>query len=543
MKISVLITCLAACLSGMFSSAASTQQEKIDPPIMGWSSWNTYRVNINEELIKIQAEAMVSTGLKDAGYNFINIDDGFFGWRDEKGRLHTHPERFPNGLKGIVDYIHSRGLNAGIYSDAGRNTCGSIWDNDKNGVGVGLYGFEHQDADFFFNELGFDFIKIDYCGAGQMLDLDEEERYTTIVGAIRTASPKRHISVSICRWAYPGTWVKGLAHSWRISPDITPDWGGVRSCLDHNLYLSAYAGDGHYNDMDMLEMGRGLSPDEENTHFGMWCIMSSPLLIGCDLTKIPERTLKLLTNKELIALNQDPLGLQAYVVQEKDGGFTLVKDILQRQGNSRAVAFYNPSDKKVRFSVGLNLLGFEGKTKVRDLIARKDLGTVTDKVEHEVPPHGSMILRLDGTKRIEQTRYEAEHAYLHRFDNLKKRPRAVAYTRRDGASCNMVVTNLGGHEDNYARWDNVYSEKGGKYRMTIRYVPTPKLQHQINDRCYEVYVNGKCVDVLRNLASAPAKDITTVDLTVTLMPGFNKIRIGSSYTWTPDLDCFDLTPL
>ena len=158
-----LLLCVLAL--GMSSMTFAGNENVFDPPVMGWSSWNTYRVNINEALIKKQADAMVQKGLKDAGYNYVNVDDGFFGWRDEHGTMQTHPERFPNGLKGVADHIHSLGLKAGIYSDAGSNTCGSIWDKDVNGVGSGLYGHEHQDADLYFNEWGFDFIKIDYCGA------------------------------------------------------------------------------------------------------------------------------------------------------------------------------------------------------------------------------------------------------------------------------------------------------------------------------------------------------------------------------------------
>lgn len=190
-------------------------------PIMGWSSWNTYRVHISDSLIRKQADAMVAQGLKEVGYTYINIDDGFFGYRDAEGNLCTHPQRFPDGMKGIADYIHSKGLKAGIYSDAGRNTCGSMWDRDVNGVGVGLYGHESRDADLFFNRWDFDFIKIDYCGAGQQLDLDEQKRYTEIIEAIRATS-RKEVSVNICRWAFPGTWAKMLARSWRISPDITP---------------------------------------------------------------------------------------------------------------------------------------------------------------------------------------------------------------------------------------------------------------------------------------------------------------------------------
>ena len=194
-----------------------------------------------------------------------------------------------------------------------------------------------------------------------------------------------------------------------------------------NLYLSAYAGGGHYNDMDMLEIGRGLTRDEEETHFGMWCIMSSPLLIGCDLTTVPEASLELLTNEELIALNQDPLGLQAYIVQHERDGYVLVKDIEQKRGKVRAVALYNPSDNECQFEVPVNILEFEGAVKVCDLVKRKDEGRVKEVIKYSVPAHGVKILRVEGEKRTDPVRYEAEQAYLNQYDALLKRPRAVAY--------------------------------------------------------------------------------------------------------------------
>ena len=528
-----------------FTSNLNAQIRSIDPPIMGWSSWNTYRVNINEDLIKKQADAMVSQGLKEVGYSFVNVDDGFFGYRDEKGVLHAHAERFPNGMKPIADYIHSLGLKAGLYSEAGANTCGSIWDADKNGIGVGLYGYERQDADLFFNQWGFDFIKIDYCGAGQQLELDEKERYTTIVNAIREVCD-RNISLNICRWAYPGTWVKDLARSWRISGDIAPTWELIKHIISKNLYLSAFAGNGHYNDMDMLEVGRGLKPEEDETHFGLWCIMSSPLMIGCDLTTIPEATLKLLTNPELIALNQDPLGLQAYVAQYENGGYTLVKDIEQKRGKMRAVALYNPTDTICSFRIPLSTLELSGKTKIRDLVLRKDERPVQDFIMFDVVPHGVKILRVEGEKRIEPIRYEAEQAYLNLFDDLGKRKRGVTFMPSSYASGKMTVINLGGQEDNYAQWDNVYSEKGGQYLMDIYYAPIKKgrssiKEREINDYRMEISVNGDMF-CLKDFESEESKGIRRIQHTINLKKGYNTIKIGSRYTWVPDLDCFILTP-
>lgn len=512
-----------------------------EPPIMGWSSWNTYRINISEDLIKRQAEAMVSLGLKDAGYKYINIDDGFFGYRNEKGVLQTHPERFPNGVKCVADHIHRLGLKAGIYSDAGTNTCGSLWDADPNGVGVGLYGHEKQDADLYFNQWGFDFIKIDYCGAGQQLDLDERERYTAISKAIREVCP-RDISVNICRWAFPGTWARDLARSWRISGDISPRWSSVKSIIRKNLYLSAYAGGGHYNDMDMLEIGRGLTQTEEEVHFGMWCLMSSPLLIGCDLIAIPDASLRLLKNKELIALNQDPLGLQAYVVQHEGEGYVLVKDIEQLRGNVRAAALYNPSDNTCAFNVPLDLLELGGKVKVRDLVKQKDEKAIREYLSYTLPPHSVKILHLKAEQRLEPTRYEAEWAYLPLYNDLGKQKRIISPQPFEGASGRMIVTHIGGSKDNYMEWSNIHSDKGGSYTLTIAYLPPEAGKREVNDRLIEVEVNGHAYVPIKKLAKNRSEGICTVSLPVRLEPGRNTIRLGSAYTWTPDIDCITLEP-
>lgn len=531
---------LSIFLLSAISADAQTIQP-VEPPIMGWSSWNTYRININESLIKRQAEAMVSLGLKDVGYRYINIDDGFFGYRNEKGILQTHPKRFPNGVKCVADHIHRLGLKAGIYSDAGANTCGSLWDADPNGIGVGLYGHEKQDADLYFNQWGFDFIKIDYCGAGQQLDLDERERYTAISKAIREVCP-RDISVNICRWAFPGTWARDLARSWRISGDISPRWSSVKSIIRKNLYLSAYAGGGHYNDMDMLEIGRGLTQTEEEVHFGMWCLMSSPLLIGCDLTAIPDASLKLLKNEELIALNQDPLGLQAYVVQHEGEGYVLMKDIEQLRGNVRAAALYNPSDSTCAFHVPLDLLELNGKVKVRDLVKQKDEKAIREYLSYTLPPHSVKILRLKAEQRLEPTRYEAEWAYLPLYNDLGKQKRIISPQSFEGASGRMIVTHIGGSKDNYMEWSNVHSDKGGSYTLTIAYLPPEAGKREVNDRLIEVEVNGHVYAPIKKLAKNRSEGICTVSLPVRLEPGRNTIRLGSAYTWTPDIDCITLEP-
>ena len=153
----------------------SENERPFNPPIMGWSSWNAFLVDISEDIIKHQADLMVEKGLKDAGYQYINVDDGYFGKRDENGAMQANEKRFPNGMKPVADHIHSLGMKAGLYTDAGTRTCGSLWNKDSIGIGAGIYGHEPQDAQLYFGDWGFDFIKIDYCG-GEVLGLDEKER-------------------------------------------------------------------------------------------------------------------------------------------------------------------------------------------------------------------------------------------------------------------------------------------------------------------------------------------------------------------------------
>lgn len=519
-----LVLLLLSCL-GVTNLNAKTVQ----PPIMGWSSWNTYRVNISDSLIMRQAEALVSTGLKDFGYNYINIDDGFFGYRDASGKMHPHAQRFPNGLRCVSDHIHSLGLKAGIYSDAGSNTCGSRYDNDIHGFGSGLYGHEYQDALLYFKEWNFDFIKIDYCGAGTDLNLEERKRYTEIRQAIDSVG-RKDVSINICRWTFPGTWAKDIAASWRISSDIRPKWSSVKNIIQLNMPLSAYCSDGHYNDMDMLEMGRGLKPNEEEVHFGMWCMMSSPLLIGCDLTKIKPSTMALLKNDELIALNQDSLALQAYPVQHQGETYVLVKDILQRRGTTRAIALYNPSDSDVHFSVPLSILELGGKVKLRDLIHKKNLKTVKDSIVTSLAAHSVLIVKAESQYRLEPTVYEAEWGYLPCFDNLGKDKRQVLYANNPDASGGMTVSYLGGRRENILRWNNVYSEKGGQYDMTITYLPAPH-------RGLQLSVNGE-TNIVQGIKSEG--NFSTVTVTVNLKAGYNVIEMGNPYAWAVDIDKFEL---
>lgn len=528
-------------LAAVLASSCCERPQEVKPPLMGWSSWNAYMVDISDSIITHQADLMVEKGLKEAGYRYVNIDDGFFGYRDERGYMVPHPERFPKGPEGmraLVDHIHSLGLKAGIYSDAGDNTCGSSYNHDLNGLGAGLYGHDVVDAERYFNEWDFDFIKLDYCG-GQNLKLDPEERYREIRRVIDSVAT-RHIRINVCRWNFPGTWVNGIGDSWRISADIRPVWKSIKYIVGKNLYLSAYAGNGNYNDMDMLavgynikpspfwEEGLGLSYTEEEAHFGIWCIMSSPLLLGCDIEYIPEETMKIITNPELIAINQDRLGLQAHVVQHVGETYVFAKDILEKWGNTRAVALYNPADTSMRFTLTPEEIEMTGTLTVRDLNLNADLGECSS-IEMTLPPHSAKILKVSG-ERIEPTLYEAEWGYCPDFTAIKGT--GVKYVPMEGTSGRAVAMNLGGSESNCLEWRDVHSIAGGEYELSVT------LQDCDENAGLRLSVNGEEKEMVS--CGAGKNGFHTLNFPARLRKGKNCVRIWSE-TPLPAVDKLNIT--
>ena len=344
-------------------------------PIMGWSSWNHFHININEALIRGQADAMVVSGMKQAGYRYINIDDGYFGGRDKDGKLYCNPDKFPNGMKALADYIHSKGLKPGIYSEAGTDTCGSQWDKDTHGFGVGLYQHEEQDLTLMLKEWGYDFIKVDWCG-GLRQRLSEQKQYTLIGGIVRRLRPD--VVYNVCRWQYPGDWVINTADSWRISGDIAATFESVMHIVDQCEPLWAHCGPGHFNDMDMLQVGRGMTEDEDRAHFTMWCMMNSPLLAGNDLRKMNPATIAILTQPEIIALNQDPLCYQAHRLRKEGSSELWAKPLGKSDGGEVAVTLLNRSKLEVNMSFDLAEVGIDATREysLRDLWQGKTLATV-----------------------------------------------------------------------------------------------------------------------------------------------------------------------
>lgn len=538
--------CIAALAAIALPIAAEDSSEVTDTidygPTMGWSSWNTFALNISESIIKGQADAMVKKGLADVGYNHINIDDGYFGGRDKTtGKLKIHPTRFPNGLQPVVDYIHKKGLKAGIYSDGGHNTCGSYHGGDTDGVGVGLYEHDQQDCDMFFKDLGFDFIKVDFCGGdpvhnNENLDLSEKQRYTAIAKAIKNTG-RNDVRMNICRWAYPGTWVDDAGFSWRTTQDIQPTWSSIKDILAQNLCLSAYCSKGHYNDMDMLEVGVSwgtpLTTEETKTHFGMWCIMNSPLLIGCNMNSLSTTNLNLLKNKDLIALNQDTLYQQAYLVTKTSNGcFILVKDIETAYGNKRAFAIYNPTDGTRTVKMNFRDIDLADSVKLHDCFTKKDLAEkYYETYQVNVPAHGTKIYTAEAQTRLERTRYEAETGYSKAYSEIEWN--ICQYSESNLCSCGHKVGYIGGsNANNYLEWRNVYSKEGGDYELTIAYICGESRNITVN-------VNGKKVKTL-SCNSGGWGTVGTKTLDIKLEPGENTIRLTNTSGWMPDLDYIDV---
>ncbi|MDR0427541.1 MAG: alpha-galactosidase, partial [Dysgonamonadaceae bacterium] len=442
------------------------------------------------------------------------------------------------------DYIHGKGLKAGIYSEAGKNTCAYKWDNDKvNGLNVGFYGYEQSDAKQYFNTWGYDFIKVDYCGAEDQ-QLDEKTQYMKILNAISEAEdPKRpeKVRFNICRWMFPGTWVTEITDrpvSWRISHDIRNNFNktlGVRDVFEHNLYLSAYASPGHFNDMDMMQLGRNtLTVDQEKSHFGLWCIMSSPLMIGCDLRTIPQSTLDIITNKEVIAVNQDLLGLQAQVVSRDGRKYVMAKMIEEDQGKVRAVALFNGTTSPASMTIHFKDIQLSDKAYIRDLWAKSDLGEFDKSCTVTVPANGTAILRIEGVSSFDKTEFEGEDAFINKYSGIavkNNRYNAAVFSPRFGASGNYVLTNPGG-ADNWAEFRRVYSTSGGKYKLKLFY-------YSEEERDLTVTVNG--VEYLMNrLNSGAGKRGRAFIDEIELQQGYNTIRLSNENGPAPDIDKFVL---
>ncbi len=386
-------------------------------PLRGWSSWNAFGKSVNEEKVIAQIDALAAGPLARAGYDCINIDDFWQDGRDPvTGRVRANPEAFPHGMKYLADYAHAKGIRIGLYTDGGDNLCGSVSGKRPYGRGVGLYRHEEdlwmylsdgRYRDAYAREhpedpgvecWGFDFIKIDWCG-GRDHNLDKEERYTCYDRIIRDieAHTGKDKVLNICCWGYFGPWMQRVGDSWRCGGDI--DAGGSRfdsvmDCIDSMKRYGRFSVPGHTADPDMMIVGKHLTPTEDRAHFVMWCMFSVPLVMGCDLTSMTPETAALVTDPELLALNDDPLGRSAVCLGTLGEAAELwFKHTAPLHGPNGAIALFNRGGREETVTLDLSRLCVGGEAAVRDLTEHRELG-ILRSLTVTLPPHAAAVWRL-----------------------------------------------------------------------------------------------------------------------------------------------------
>ena len=383
---------IAAVIFFFLGASAQKYDQLAKTPPMGWNSWNKYGCNVSETLIMGMADAMVSSGMKNAGYEYVVIDDCWQVSRDENEEIVADKDRFPHGIKYLADYIHSKGLKFGIYSCAGTLTCA--------GRPAGR-GHEYQDA-LSYARWGVDYLKYDWCNTGTQ---NAKSSYTIMRDALYAA--KRPIVFSLCEWGSnkPWEWAGEIGHLWRTTGDISDSWNSMISILSQQKDLAKFAGPGHWNDPDMLEVGNGgMTTEEYKTHFSLWCMLAAPLLAGNDLQNMSPETKSILTNKEIIALDQDILGKQAELWRN-NGDYQIWMKMLAK--DEKAVCLLNSSDEKKTVLVDFSLIA-QARTEgaedskplklenftVRDLWEHKDLVLKESSTYIDILPHSVKVYRF-----------------------------------------------------------------------------------------------------------------------------------------------------
>lgn len=363
-------------------SVPNLQNGLAKTPPMGWNSWYAFSTHINEKQIKTIADDMVVNGMKAAGYKYINLDDGWMAsTRDSRGRLRADPKRFPDGIKALADYVHSLGLKFGIYESAGIKTCA--------GYPGSLY-HEKQDAETFA-QWGVDYLKLDNC---YNQGVSYIKRYAGMQRDLLATG--RPIVFSICEWGFkdPWQWAPKISNLWRTTGDISDNWNRVMSTVDQEVGLYKYAGPGHWNNPCMLQAGNGgMTTTEYKTQFSLWAILAAPLIASTDLRHITESTLKIFENRDVIAVDQDPAGIQGHKVMDTGNQEVWVRPL---SDGSSAVLLLNRGSQKAFMTItaeraGLNKAAYY---KEKNLWSHKFMTNTKDLIRANVPPHGVVLFRL-----------------------------------------------------------------------------------------------------------------------------------------------------
>jgi len=373
-----LLVAISAALLPLAASAQTSASLALTPP-MGWNSWNKFGCNVSDKLIREMADAMVSSGMQAAGYQYVNIDDCWQVSRDASGTIVADPTRFPAGMKALADYVHSKGLKLGLYTDAGTGTC------EKR---PGSLNHEEQDAKTYAS-WGIDYVKIDWCNSE---GLDPEVQYAKFRDAL--AHSGRPIVFSICNWGVktPWRWGPTTGNLWRTTGDINDTYDRMTLIGFGQNGLEKFAGPGHWNDPDMLEVGNGgMKRDEYRTHMALWAILAAPLLAGNDLRSMSPETKELLMNSEILAVDQDSKGVQGRRVWQEGPLEIWVKPLAD---GSQAVGLFNRSESATKITLDFKSIGAPASAKLRDLLDHKDLGTMQNSYSADVPTHGVVLTKV-----------------------------------------------------------------------------------------------------------------------------------------------------
>ncbi|GLZ28763.1 alpha-galactosidase [Lentzea sp. NBRC 105346] len=518
MRIAVVAALVATSITITAPQVEALENGLARTPPMGFNNWNTTgcRAEFNEAMVKGIADIFVNKGLKDVGYQYVNLDDCWAKTtRDSNGNLVPDPVRFPNGIKALADYVHSKGLKIGIYTSAGTKTC--------NTAGFpGALGHEQQDANLFAS-WGIDYLKYDNCNNQ---GVDAVQRYTKMRDALKNTG--RPIVYSICEWgrSEPKVWTWGpdTGNLWRTTGDISDNWTSMIGKAKANRVLAQYAKPGAWNDPDMLEVGNGgMTATEYRTHFSLWAIMAAPLLIGSDLRKVNDDTFTILKNTDVIAVDQDPLGKQGTVISNSNGLVVYSKVLAN---GDRAVALSNENTSTATISTSASAIGIGGSSSytLKDLWS-KQTRTTTGSISASVPAHGTVMYRVSRSGNV--NRIEAENATI---------SQGVVESNHAGFSGTGFVngTNAVGP---YVEW-TINATQAGTVTLTFGYA-----NGTTANRPVDLTVNGTLVrDELAFNGTGAWTNYSSVTTTVTLVAGENKIRVtATTANGAANLDYLDIT--
>ncbi|MEH0573653.1 RICIN domain-containing protein [Streptomyces sp. B21-108] len=505
--LALLLTATAALLFAQPGPAAAATSRQIAVPAapMGWASWNSFAAKIDYNVIKQQVDAFVAAGLPAAGYKYINIDEGWWqGTRDSAGNITVDQSEWPGGMSAIADYIHSKGLKAGIYTDAGKDGCGYYFPTGRPAApGSGSEGHYEQDMTQF-STWGFDFVKVDWCG-GDAEGLDAATTYQSISDSIAkaTAATGRPMTLSLCNWGRqnPWNWAPGQGAMWRTNDDIIlfgnkPSMTNLLTNFDRNVHPTAQH-TGYYNDPDMLMVGmNGFTAAQNRTHMNLWAVSGAPLLAGNDLSTMTTETANILKNPEVVAVDQDPRGLQGVKVAEDSRGLQVYGKVLAGTGK-RAVVLLNRTSAAADITVRWSDLGLtNASATVRDLWARADLGSSGTSYTANVPAGGSVMLTVSGGTEASGSTYTGTSSFsgvVAGSTGLKVVDVAYTNTAATARSATLKVN--------------------GQTATTVSFPPTGSAQGTIS---LQVSLSKGSANTL-TFTNAP----TLADITVNPLPGMN----------------------